>query len=84
MKSPSELNIQSKSRNLIKKLLKQYAAKDILADETKIDFNAKKESFSKKYNIPAYGHDGGHAYGYPSNGPFDNYGNYYDSPVNNQ
>ncbi|KAL7049381.1 hypothetical protein ACKWTF_003672 [Chironomus riparius] len=80
MKPPSDLNIQSKSRNLIKKLLKQYAAKDILADETKIDFNAKKESFSKKYNIPAYGHDAGHA----SGGPFDNYANFYDSPVNNQ
>ncbi|CAG9800337.1 unnamed protein product [Chironomus riparius] len=79
MKPPSDLNIQSKSRNLIKKLLKQYAAKDILADETKIDFNAKKESFSKKYNIPAYGHDAGHA----SGGPFDNYANFYDSPVNN-
>ena len=80
MKSPSDLNIQSKSRNLIKKLLKQYAAKDILTDETKIDFNARKESISKKYNIPAYGHDGGHAF----DGPFDNYGNLYDSPVNNQ
>ncbi|XP_070497697.1 protein spaetzle 5 isoform X4 [Chironomus tepperi] len=67
-------------RNLIKKLLKQHAIKDILADETKIDFNAKKESFSKsKYNIPSYEHENGHAYGPPSNGPFDNYPNLYDN-----
>ena len=61
-------------------MLKQYAAKDILADEAKVDFNAKKESFSKKYNIPAYGSDDGHVFG----GPFDNYGDLYNSPVNNQ
>ncbi|XP_070497695.1 protein spaetzle 5 isoform X2 [Chironomus tepperi] len=73
-------HIDGYPENLIKKLLKQHAIKDILADETKIDFNAKKESFSKsKYNIPSYEHENGHAYGPPSNGPFDNYPNLYDN-----
>lgn len=51
------------SRNLIKKLLKNYEARDILADEQKIDFGAKKEV---TYNLPPYGyppHHGNDHYG---------------------
>lgn len=49
------------SRNLIKKLLKNYATRDILADEQKVDFEANKEV---KYNFPSYGPPSHHGSGF--------------------
>lgn len=52
------------SRNLIKKLLKNYMNRDILADEAKVDFNSNKGSSPNHspYGPPpaaAFNHHGG-------------------------
>lgn len=64
------------SRNLIKKLLKNYTSRDILTDEAKIDFAA---SDQKKVtlNHPPYGPP-------PTNGAFHNNGDSYGPTFANQ
>jgi hypothetical protein len=66
------------SRNLITKLLKNYVTRDLLADETKVDFGAKKEA---TYSIPPYGPPQNH---HSHHGPFNNYGNFHGQPAANQ
>ncbi|KAG5678040.1 hypothetical protein PVAND_007747 [Polypedilum vanderplanki] len=67
--------IEGYPENLIRKLLKNYE-KDILADETKVEFSAKKET-PYKYNIPSYGHYHSH------HGSFDYHGNFPGEAVSN-
>jgi hypothetical protein len=68
------------SRKLIKKLLRNYVTKDILADEAKVDFNQRKVP---SYSFPSYGHQQ-HAPNHANHGPFNPYGNFYGPSVANQ